>query len=194
MGYDALKVLHVVTVVFMSVPLFNLIVVNERAAMDASFNYATDRFFENIIGHGARRCFVFQVTVAITGLLLLIYGPFGISALWTNWVVLTKVLLLIVLTAILSYVHTRLQPKIESLMAPAKPDAPPPEGLTAQLKPYRALRKKLAALCLFFVLTLVVLGLQVYTSFHPALTAGLIALAALFAWRAFRSPLHFGWI
>ncbi len=52
---DVLKFLHVIGFVFMSVPLFNLIVVNERALLGSSFNYNTDRYMENIIRRGATR-------------------------------------------------------------------------------------------------------------------------------------------
>jgi hypothetical protein len=47
--YDILKFFHVMSFVFMSVPLFNLIVVNERANLGVSFNYYADRYMENII-------------------------------------------------------------------------------------------------------------------------------------------------
>ena len=83
--YNVLLFLHIIGFVFMSIPMFNLIVVNERALMGPSFNYATDRYMENIIKHGASRCFVFQSTVLVTGILLLILGPLGIEGLWINW-------------------------------------------------------------------------------------------------------------
>jgi len=94
--YDLLKFLHVMSFVFMTVPLFNLIIVNERALLGVSFNYYADRYMENIIKHGAYRCFVFQSTVLITGVLLLIFGP-GIEVLWQNWIVLVKTVLLFTL-------------------------------------------------------------------------------------------------
>ncbi len=89
-AYDALKLLHVLSFVFMSIPLFNLIVVNERAVMGGAFVYATDRYMENIIRRGATRCFIFQASVLVTGILLLVVGPLGIGAMWQSWVVLTK--------------------------------------------------------------------------------------------------------
>lgn len=148
--YDILRFLHVMSFVFMSVPLFNLIVVNERAKLGGSFNYYADRYMENIIRRGATRCFVFQSTVAITGILLLILGPLGIEALWSNWVLLIKTLLLFTLMWLLSYVHFNLQPKIESLLSDIGPETAVPDGFAAQLKPYRVRRKKLATFCLFF--------------------------------------------
>ncbi len=135
--YEVMKFLHILSFVFMGIPLFNLIVVNERAVMGSSFVYATDRYMENIIRRGASRCYVFQTSVLATGILLLIFGPLGIEALWQNWVVLVKTLLLFLVMGLLSNVHFSLQPKIEAIMAEIKPDVPVPDDFGAQLKPYR---------------------------------------------------------
>lgn len=191
--YDVLKLLHIVSFVFMSIPLFNLIVVNERAMMGGGFVYATDRYMENIIRRGALRCYVFQTSVLVTGLLLLVLGPLGIPALWQNWVILLKTILLIVLMGLLSYVHFSLQPAIERQVGDINPEAPP-ENFSAQLKPLRARRKRLATFCLFVVLTIIILGMQVYGTFSPLLTISLIALAALFSWRANKTLVRFGWV
>src|SRR4030042_2867227 len=95
--YDLLKFLHVMSFVFMSVPLFNLIVVNQPALFGPSFNYPVDRYMENIIKHGAYRCFVFQSSVLLTGVLLLVFGPLGIKTLWSNWIIIIKTILLFTL-------------------------------------------------------------------------------------------------
>ncbi len=192
--YPALKFLHVIAFVFMSIPLFNLIVVNERLQLGSSFNYYADRYMENIISRGATRCFTFQGTVLLTGVLMLIAGPLGIAALWTNWVLLAKTVVLFALMGLLSYVHLGLQPKIEALLAEVDPEATAPSDLPARLKPYRVRRKRLATLCLFLVIVTIVLGLQVYSRFDPVLTVVLVALSALFAWRANKTLLRFGWI
>ncbi len=193
MIYDILKFLHVIGFAFMSVPLFNLIIVNERALMGSKFMYPVDRYMENIIRGGVARCFVFQATVLVTGILLLILGPFGVEALWQNWVILVKTLILFALMGLLAYVHLNVQSQIEALIAPLSADSPLPEGLMERLKPYRIRRKKLATFCLFLVITAIILGLQVYNVFHPVLNAGLIALAALFARRANKTAVRFGW-
>jgi hypothetical protein len=192
--YQVLRFLHILSFVFMSIPLFNLIVVNERAMIGASFVYAVDRYMENIIRRGATRCYVFQGSVLVTGILLLLSGPLGIEALWQNWVVLVKALLLLLLMGLLSYVHFGLQPRIEGLIAEVNPDAPPPENIAAQLKPFRVRRKRLATFCLFIVITVIILGVQVYGTFSPILNFVLIGLAALFAWRANKTLVRFGWI
>lgn len=192
--YHLVQFLHIMSVVFMSVPLFNLIVVNERGSLGIPFDYYADRYMENIIRRGAIRCYVFQTTVLVSGALLLVLGPLGIEALWANGYVLAKTLLLVSLTALLSYVHFGLQPKIEALMAQIGPDSIVPEDFTSRLKPYRGRRKRLATFCLFLLITTIILGLQVYDRFSPGLTIALIALAALFTWRVNRSLLRFGWL
>jgi hypothetical protein len=192
--YDALKFFHVIGFVFMSTPLFNLIVVNERALLGPSFNYTADRYMENIIRRGASRCFVFQFTVLISGVLLLIFSPLGIQALWNSWVILVKTVILFTLMGLLSYVHFSLQPKIESYMSKLGPEDAVPDGFAAQLKPYRARRKRLATFCLFLVIAAIILGLQVFGTFHPVLTICLIGAGALFAWKASRTLIRFGWI
>ena len=192
--YQLVKFWHIMSFVFMSIPLFNLIVVNERAQMGAKFVYATDRYFENIIRRGAVRCFVFQASVFVSGVLLLVVGPSGIAALLTNGILLTKTVLLVVLTGVLTYVHLVLQPKIEALMSTIDGDSAVPDDFGAQLKPYRVRRKQLATFCLFLVITIIILGLQVYGRFSNVLTMTLIALAGLFAWRVNRSLIKFGWV
>ena len=192
--YSGLRLLHVMAFVFMSVPLFNLIVVNERAQLGSAFSYDADRYMENIIRRGATRCFAFQATVLITGVLLLIVGPLGITALWSDWVLLAKTLLLFGLMGLLSFVHLRLQPRIDGVLAEVRPNAPVPDDLPARVKPLRVLRKRLATLCLFLVIVTIILGMQVYGRFSAGLTVALITLAGLFAWRVNRSLLRFGWI
>ncbi len=192
--YPALKFLHMIAFVFMSIPLFNLIVVNERLQLGSSFSYDADRYMENIIRRGATRCFVFQGTVLVTGVLLLIVGPLGIEAVWTNWVLLVKTLVLFVLMGLLSYVHLRLQPTIDAIVAEVQPDAPVPGDLGARLKPPRVRRKRLATVCLFLVIVTIILGMQVYARFDVGLTVALIAMAGVFAWRVNKTLVRFGWI
>ncbi len=192
--FNALIFFHVMGFVFMSTPLFNLIVVNERALLGPSFEYYADRYMENIIRHGAVRCYVFQCIVLISGVLLLILSPLGFKALWTSWVVLVKTLILFTMMGLLSYVHFSLQPRIDSLVSQIGPEDAIPDGFAARLKPYRVRRKKLATFCLFLVITAIILGLQVYDTFNPVLTIVLVGLGALFALRANRTLIRFGLI
>lgn len=192
--YNLLKFLHVISFVFISVPLFNLIVVNERALLGVPFNYYADRYMENIIKNGAYRCYVFQITILVSGVLLLVFGPLGIEALWTNWIIFTKMILLFIIIGTLSYVHFKLQPKIESFLVDITADSKIPDNLVAQLKPYRVMRKWLATFCLFLVIVTIILGMQVYNLFSPLLTIVLIGLAGLFTLKVNKSLIKFGWV
>src|SRR3990167_10013640 len=96
-AYQAVKFLHILTVVFMAAPLYNLIVVNERLRYGKA-PYAVDRYFENLIKTNAIRCFVFQLTAFVTGILLLPLGGLPLNALLTNRGLLAKFVLLLVLS------------------------------------------------------------------------------------------------
>ena len=191
-AYQAVKFLHILTVVFMAAPLYNLIVVNERLRFGKA-PYAVDRYFENLIKTNAIRCFVFQATAFVTGLLLIPLAGLPFSALVTNRILLAKFLLLVVLSVLLSYVHMGVQPRIEALLSQVQGSEIPPEILQ-KIVPWRVRRKKLAGFCLFFVITLVLLGLQVFVQFNLTTTALLLALAALFSWRVYKSPIPYGWV
>ncbi len=189
--YDLLIFLHAISVVFMAIPLFNLIVVNERA-MFGPAHIGVDRYFETIIRGGALRCYAFQLTVLVTGLLLVgLEHP--LSAIYTEWVLAAKLVLLVVLTTLLSVVHFSVQPRIDGLLVQVSGDVIP-EPVGAQIAPLRMRRKRLAATCLFLVVISVLLGVQVWAQFEVWLTAGLVLLAALFAWRVYKTRIPYGWL
>jgi len=187
-----LKFVHILSVVFMSAPLYNLIVVNERARF-GPMSYKIDRYMENLIKGSAIRCYVFQLTALGTGLLLVGLSGSGFSALLFNGVLAAKTGLLLGLMGLLSYVHFGIQPKIEGWLSQVSED-PIPDEIAAAIAPLRLRRKRLAGVCLFLVIVLIVLGLQVYARYHPALTLGLLALAALFSWRVYKKPVFYGWV
>jgi hypothetical protein len=87
-----------------------------------------------------------------------------------------------------------LQPKIEKIMSTVGPESEIPEDFSAQLKPYRVRRKKMATFCLFLVITIIILGMQVYTPFDPIVTASLIISAGLFSWHVSKTLIRFGWV
>lgn len=190
--YQLLKFLHVLTVVFMAAPLYNLIVVNERVRFGKA-HLQVDQYFENLIRGNSIRCYIFQLTALVTGLLLVGLGGSGLS-LFTNWVLLAKLLLLLALMGLLSVVTFSIQPRIDRLLAQAQGDETIPQPVAAQIAPLRLRRKRLASVCLFLVITTVLLGLQVFTPFGAPLTILLVFLAALFAWRVYKTPIFYGWV
>jgi len=191
-GFNAVKFVHILSVVFMSAPLYNLIVVNERALF-GPMSYKLDRYMENLIKGSSTRCYVFQLTALVTGFLLVYFSGLGLTSIVSNWVLAAKTGLLLALMGLLSYVHFGIQPKIEKLLAPLSED-PIPEGVATAIKPLRIRRKRLAGVCLFLVITLIILGLQVFVRYGSILTLTLIVLAALFAWWVYKKPIPYGWV
>jgi len=192
MIYDFMRFFHILAVVFMSAPLYNLVVVHERKRLIKP-TLAVERYFENIIRGSALRCYVYQLTALITGILLIPLGGSSLTDLIMNPILLAKLILLLVLTTLLSIVYYRLQPVVDRLLSEAEGEAMS-ESITRQIAPIRLRRTRLAAFCLFIVITIVLLGLQITAQFGFWTTALLIVLAALFSWRVYRTPIRFGWI
>ena len=115
-------------------------------------------------------------------------------AFWTNWSILIKTILLFTLMIMLSTVHFNIQPKIDKLITKINEAGDSLDDLLAQLKPMRVLRKRMATFCLFLVITTIILGMQVYDSYDPILTASLILIAGLFSLRVNKTLIRFGWI
>jgi hypothetical protein len=149
---------------------------------------------ENIIKNGVRWCYIFQATTLISGILLLVLGDIGIEALWADWIVLSKTIILFILMGMISYVHFNLQPKIESFLTALSTGSELSNNFILQLKPYRVMRKWMTSFYLFLVIAAIVLGIQVYATFNPLLTIILIGLAGLFSIKADKILIRFGWI
>ncbi|MFQ6110481.1 MAG: hypothetical protein ACE5LX_00475, partial [Nitrospinota bacterium] len=190
---DIVKFIHILGMVFMAAPLYSLIVVNERARFSGSMIYKVDRYMENVIKGQSLRCYVFQLTVLATGVLLVYLIGLGLSSILFNWVLAAKTILLLLLMALLSVVHFSIQPNIENLLDQVEED-PIPQNIAARISTLRLKRKKLASFCLLILITIVILGLQVFSRFTPILTVSLVILAAIFSWRVYKSPIRFGWI
>ena len=192
--YDLIRFFHVISFVFMCVLLFNLIVANERVMLGISFNYDADRHIEKIIHSGVYWCYINQLTILITGILLLVFGDIGIKALWTDWIILSKTIIIFILMGTISLVQFKLQPKIESFLTALSTGSELSDNFILQLKPYRVMRKWMTSFYLFLVIAAIVLGIQVYATFNPLLTLILIGLAGLFSIKADKILIRFGWI
>lgn len=187
-------VVHLLSTLLMAAPFYMLVIVNERARFGAPLGYFTDRYMENIIRNNAVRCFVFQGTMAASGLALVYLTGRSWASLVTEPTLIVKWVALLLLVSALSYIHFSVQPRIERLMDQVKPDAPVPQGLGPQIVALRRRRKRLSAVCLFLVLTALVMGVRVMFSYNAYLAIGLIVVAAIYAWRAYRKPVPLGWI
>lgn len=188
-----LRTLHVVTAVFMAGPLYGLITVNERGRFGRPIVYHLDHYMENIVRRLPIRCYAYLLIMAATGLALVVAGGFGVGGLLSYWPLSVKTVLYLILLGLVSYVHFSVQPRIDALLTQVKPNDPVPEDSGPKIWALRRLRKRLAAACLFLVLTLVIVGLRIALPYEPLLTLLFTALAALFAYRAYRSTVPYGY-
>lgn len=187
------RFLHLLPVVFMAAPLYMLIIVNERAGFGPGIDYKLDNYMENIISKQPKRCYIFLLTVLASGLAILLWGAPGIASLVTNWVLTSKLVLFLALVSLLSYVHLGIQPRINALLAQVKPEGMPAEELGPRIWALRKRRKKLSCVCLFLVISTIVLGVRLTIAFHATILALFIVLAGLFSIRCFRTLIPYGW-
>ncbi|HLE77619.1 MAG TPA: hypothetical protein VJA65_04315 [bacterium] len=184
---SAVRIVHIVAAVFMAAPLYLLIVVNERVRFGKAIEARMDGYMERIVSGQPVRCHVFLGTLILTGVAFLLLTGQGWGPLVRNWMVTTKVVLTFVVLAILTYVHTTIQPQIMALVARSGQ-----EDVTARVWALRRHRKRFTATCLFLVIIIVLLGVRLVVPYSPTLLIVFIALAALFAWRAFNVPVPYG--
>ncbi len=190
--YEVMKFLHILPVVFMSAPLYNLIVVGERARLGKA-PIQVDRYLENVLRGNSTRCYIYQLTALFTGVFLVALRGDPLSSIFTNQVILMKWILLGTLMSMLSVVHFNIQPKIDELLLQVHGESVP-EDIASKLLPLRTLRKKMATVCLFLVIITIILAVQVYTPVDQRLTLLLIVLAGLFSWRAYKKGAPRGWV
>ncbi len=182
--------LHLIAMLFMAAPLYALLAVNERGRFNIPPNYNTDRYLENILKNQPLRCYAYLTVILITGFLLTWYKGW----IWTDWALIAKLVAFAALVSLLSYVHFIIQPNIERILAGWNPgEEVPPEKKPIFLA-WRGRRKRLAGICLFLVLTSLIMGLRVSFSYMPwYVVVAFMVAAALFAWRVYRNPVRFGW-
>ncbi|MBI2939305.1 MAG: hypothetical protein HYY04_02615 [Chloroflexi bacterium] len=190
---DLLKVIHVVNAMLMIWPFYALVAVNQRGRLGPPVGDRTDTYLENIVKNRTVPCFIFQATALVSGLALVLLPGHGLGALVTNPALGLKVLLLVFIMGLLSYVHTGLQPRIDAQFArgngkPLPPDAAKSAGAL------RLRRKRLASVCLFCVLTVSMLGVQTWRPFSLELTIALVLAIAAFTWRGYKSVTPYGWM
>ena len=189
---NILRVIHILSAILMAWPFYALVAVNQRVRLGPPLGDRTDTYMENIIKNRTIPCFVFQATVAVSGLALVLLRGMGLGTLVTIPVLGLKFLLLLLIGGLLAYVHLRMQPQVDALFAQA--GNPVAADLAPRIGELRLMRKRMASVCMFVVLTVSMLGVQVWTPFPLWLTMLLIVAIALFTWRAYSSVTPYGWV
>ncbi|HJW91604.1 MAG TPA: hypothetical protein VJ436_13255 [Anaerolineales bacterium] len=164
-------------------PFYGLLIVNQRVRLGPPLGDRVDTYVEAIIRNQAISCFVFQTTALVSGLAMVFLFGQGLDSLVTNPALGVKFGLLLLISALLSFIHFRLQPQIDALFAQAV--VPIPSEIASRISQLRLRRKRAASVCTFVVLTVSMLGVQVWKPFPGWLTAGLVAGIAAFTWRAY---------
>jgi hypothetical protein len=85
------------------------------------------------------------------------------------------------------------QPRIDALFAQAGGGAVSQE-VAQQIGTLRLRRKRMASVCMFVVLTVAMLGVQVWNPFSIWLTMAFVMAIGVFAWRAYTSVTPYGWL
>lgn len=189
---NILRVIHIISAILMAWPAYALVAVNQRVRLGPPLGDRADTYMENIIKNRTIPCFVFQATVGITGLALVLLRGMGLGALVTRPVLGLKSLLLVLVVGLLSYVYLSLQPQIDALFAQA--GSPVSADLAPRIGALRQRRKRLASICMFVVFTDAMLGVQVWAPFPLWLTVLLVMAIAAFTWRTYQSETPYGWV
>ena len=189
---EVLRVIHLFTAIMMAWPFYALVAVNQRIRLGTPLGDRTDLYMENIIKNRTVPCLIFQFTAGITGIALMLLRGMPLGALYTNYAIAIKVGLLAFVIGLLSHVHLNLQPKVDALFAQAGEGLVPPE-LVEKIGALRKRRTRFATTCLFCVLIISLMALQVWVMYPLWLNGALVGAIVVFTWRTFNSYMAYGW-
>lgn len=190
-----LHVLHIVAAMLMAWPYYALAAVNQRVGLGPPLGDRTDRYLENILKNRTTACFVFQFTILIGGFLMMWArvraDEFTANDFASNWVIIAKVAILLLMMAMLAWVRFVVQPEIDRLFGEYSDLG---DEAKARIGALRLRRKRMSAGCMLAAFTAAMLGVQTYARFPAWLTVLLLALIAIWAFRSYRSETAFGWV
>ncbi|MHB1003671.1 MAG: hypothetical protein ACYC1B_07580 [Thermoleophilia bacterium] len=190
-----LHVLHIVAAMTMAWPYYALAAVNQRVKLGPPLGDRTDRYMENILKNRTNACFVFQFTILIGGFLLMWSrvraGHFAADDFTSNWIISAKILILLMMMAMLTWVRFVVQPEVDRLFGDFTDIS---DEAKARIGALRLRRKQMSTGCMFAGFAAAMLGVQTYDRFPAWLTVVLLAVLALWAYRSYKSETTFGWV
>ncbi len=191
-AYNVILALHIMMVILMAAPYYNLVIVNEKARFGQG-HLDVDRFFESVIKGILWRCYFVMWGAFILGVVLVIQSDaLEVFDIVENWRLLTKVIAWIIIMSIHNYVYFLLQPKIARILSDVGDGPLAPED-ASRMAVLRGRRKASAASCFFLVLVAITMGIQILSALPWGATAGLTAVAFVFALWTHRTGSRYGW-
>lgn len=187
-----LRVIHILNAVLMAWPIYALVIVNQRMRLGPPLGDRVDIFMENTIKNRTIPCLIFQLTALVSGLALILANNQSLSVIFSNTALAVKFGLLLVVMGLLAMVHFNLQPRIDSLFASGQP--PYASEVAAEIGTLRLVRKRVASICMFLVLIIVMFGVQAWVAFPIWLTGILVLMIGFFTWRVYSSETPYGWV
>ena len=192
---SVLRVAHIVTAMTMAWPYYALAAVNQRIALGPPLGDRTDRYMENILKNRTVACFVFQGTILVGGFLLMwarvAHTPLTVGDYLGDWAILVKIVILLVMAGMISWIHLLVQPEIDRLFGNYGELA---DDTKKRITALRMRRKKMASVCMFLAFSAAILGVESAVGFPAWLTAVLLVAAALWVWRSYTSKTRYGWV
>lgn len=189
---NVLQVVHIINAILMAWPIYALVMVTNRARLGPPLGDRVDIYMENIIKGRTIPCFAFQATALISGVALVMLRGQQLDVLITNPALAAKFFLLLLIIGLLTFVYAVIQPRIDALFAQLAGSTVPPDT-AAKINALRLRRKRIATICMFVVLAVSMLGVQVWATFPAWLTLLLIIAIAAFTWRTYKSTSPYGW-
>lgn len=140
---------------------------------------------EDVTRASLSRYCVYYCTTMLSGLVLILITKGSPIAVFATWILPLRILFLFTNMSMRKYARHIIQPKIDDLLSKASGDTVL-EELPGAIKVLRMRRKKLTLVCLFDIMVLVTLGVQL--AVNAAYGVFAIALAAVLAWRPIIRP------
>jgi hypothetical protein len=189
---NIVQVIHILNALLMAWPIYALVTVNQRGRLGPPLGDRTDVFMENIIKNRTIPCFVFQATALISGISLILLRGMDLNVLLSNPIMAAKFFPLLIIIILLAYIHSSIQPRIDSLFKTSEGGSIAKE-VAAEINSLRLKRKRIASVCMFVVLSVSMLGIQVWAPFPAWLTVLFVVAIIAFTWRSFKSTTPYGW-
>src|SRR3989337_4446939 len=143
LALDVLRVIHVTSVILSAWPFYALVAVNQGARLGPPLGDRVDTYLESIVKNRTVPCYVFQLSALLSGVLLILLRGLSLLYLLANPILAAKLILLFIIAAIFTSLHTTLKPQIDASFKELTPGPGSPQ-VASRIYTLRLRRKRLA--------------------------------------------------